>query len=275
AWDYLAQAQPLLPANHVWQIELRQSIDEVVQTLADPVKSNANGTVGKLKGRLENAQSEYIKNYMDLHIAGRLDRAQDERKHQLTIDPRWARMRALSKLNLLPTNQLDALQKKLNETLSCPGLQTSEMKTHTSCPHCGFNPVAEMNLETAENRFNTLWTDFDALCSQWIEVLLKNLATDEAVGNMKYLATLEREAVDEFLRTRLLPNKITESFLTGIENALVGLEMLAIDGTELLFKITSPGMPCTPDELETRIREYLQSQLQGKDRRKLRIQINW
>jgi hypothetical protein len=63
--------------------------------------------------------------------------------------------------------------------------------------------------------------------------------------------------------------------LNGVENTLQGLEVLVVDGAEYLLALTAPGMPCTADELERRIREFLQKQLAGKDRQKVRIQINW
>jgi hypothetical protein len=51
--------------------------------------------------------------------------------------------------------------------------------------------------------------------------------------------------------------------------------VLTIDGADYLLALTQPGMPCSADELEKRIREFLQNHLEGKDRRKIRIQINW
>jgi hypothetical protein len=56
---------------------------------------------------------------------------------------------------------------------------------------------------------------------------------------------------------------------------LQGLDVLELDGPDFLLALTSPGMPCTADELEKRITIYLQDKLKDRDRRKLRIQINW
>jgi len=106
-------------------------------------------------------------------------------------------------------------------------------------------------------------------------VVLSNLETAEAKHNLALLEPKERSAVQSFLQARQLPGSISDKLIDGIENCLQGLEVIEIDGADYLLALTAPGMPCTPDALEKRIREFLQSQLAGKDRNKLRIQINW
>jgi hypothetical protein len=108
-----------------------------------------------------------------------------------------------------------------------------------------------------------------------VGVLRSNLATDEAAHNIALLGEKERTAVQGFLQAEALPDRITASFIDGVEMTLQGLEVITIDGTDFLFALTAPGMPCTPDELENRIRIFLGDYLQGKDRQKTRIQINW
>jgi hypothetical protein len=276
SWSYLLSAQPLLPQDDDWQVDLKNACKSVITTLADPVKRSATNVSGQLRGRLENVQSSYTERYLAMHREFRLDSVQDEQKKKLTADPRWARMRALSKLNLLPTKQLQDLQDKLGALESCPNLQLSELKIHAHCPHCGFNPVTVQAIrEKASSRLECVREEFEALCKNWVDVLLENLQSEEAVHHLTLVDTEEREAVQEFLRTRQLPSPLSERFINGVDNTLQGLEVLTIDGADYLFALTAPGMPCTPDELEKRIREFLQKMLEGKDRRKLRIQINW
>ena len=113
------------------------------------------------------------------------------------------------------------------------------------------------------------------MADKWLGVLLANLATDEAAHNIALLGDKERSAVQGFLQTKSLPKKITARFIDGVEITLQGLEVMTIDGTDFLFALTAPGMPCTPDELEKRIRDFVGEYLEGKDRLKTRIQINW
>jgi len=276
SWTYLLAAQPMLPTGDDWQSELKQAREFILATLAEPVKRAVPNITSQLRGRLENIQSTYAKRYFQLHQEQRLDRSQDERKQKLTSDPRWAKMRAVSRIGLLPTRQLDEIQKKLAQVDTCFVLTPAELKTHASCPHCSFNPVAVVaDQAKASARLESSIAEFDALCQGWLDVLLTNLQTEDAAHNLALVEAGEREAVQAFLRVHKLPDPLTERFINGVENTLQGLEVLTLDGADYLLALTAPGMPCTPDELEKRIREFLQKQLEGKDRRKLRIQINW
>jgi tRNA uridine 5-carbamoylmethylation protein Kti12 len=275
-WEYLLSAQPLLPAKDEWQNELASARKYVITTLADSEKRNAPNISGQLRARLENVQTSYISRYLALHKEFRLDREQDDLKKRLSADPRWARLRALSKLSLLPSKPLQDLQDRLGAVETCPTLQPSELKIHASCPHCGFNPITVQDIkEKASARLESIQNEFETLYRSWIEVLLANLKSDEAAHNIQAIDAGERSAVEEFLHSGKLPEPLNQRFIDGIENTLQGLEVVSVDGTEYLLALTQPGMPCTADELEKRIREFLQKQIEGKDRKKIRIQINW
>jgi hypothetical protein len=273
--EYLSKTQLLLPAAHPWQKEAEASKAQVLVALRNPATRSNSGTAGQIKGRLENLQSAYAAVYQDMHRQMRLDRTQDERKRRLTADPRWARMRALSRLELLPEKALSGLQDRLLGIQSCPGLQAADLRSHSACPHCGYAPAVESGKALVTEQLEGVEQDFEDLCRQWVEVLLVNLNTPEAITNIGLLNTQERQAVNELFRTKALPEKISESLISGLQNTLQGLEKLTIDSNEFLLALTRAGMPCTPDELEARIREYLQGQLASKDRRKLRIHIEW
>lgn len=273
--EYVYQAQTVLPPNHSWQSEADRARIDTLNLLRDPQQRTSDGLTSVLKGKLENLQNSYMQAYYGLHQNARLDRGQDERKRQLTADSRWAKMRALSKLDLLPERQLEALEQSLSGIQSCSGLQLTELRAHTNCPHCGFAPAVEPSKESAHDRLEAASSQFEALCQQWLEILLTNLNVAEAQINIPMLDAKERQAVEEFITTKVLPGSITGNFLNGVQNALLGLEKVEIDANEFLLALTKAGMPCTPDELEGRIRAYLQDQLQGKDRRKVRIQIDW
>lgn len=273
--EYIYQAQTVLPPHHSWQLEASRTQIDTLELLRDPLQRTHDGISGLLKGKLENLQSSYAQAYYALHQAARLDRSQDDRKRQLTSDPRWAKMRALSKIELLPERQLAALEQTLAGIQSCAGLQLTELRAHTTCPHCGYAPAVEPEKEPAFSRLETASTDFEALCQQWTEVLLTNLNAAEARQNLPMLEPKERQVVEEFIQNKSLPTALTANLISGLQNTLLGLEKLEIDANEFLLALTKAGMPCTPDDLEARIRKYLQNLLEGKDRRKTRIQIDW
>ena len=98
--------------------------------------------------------------------------------------------------------------------------------------------------------------DFEELVGQWTNALLENLNTPEAIQNLPLLAPQEHAAVISLIQNQALPDRITESLIQGLQDALQGLEKVVIDSNEFLLALTKPGMPCTPDQLDARIRTF-------------------
>jgi len=273
-WEYLVQAKALLPEADPWQHLFDEAVDDIHTILANGEERHKAGIAGQLRGRLENLQSAYVKRYMVLHQEARLDRDQDTQKAAFTADPRWSKLRNLAKLSLLPSRELYQLQSDLDKLQACPNLQANDLKTNVACPYCGYHPAQEEG-QTRDVTLEDIQKSFERLVDKWVNVLISNLETEEAAQNIRLLGEKERNAVKAFLQEGALPDKITSSFIDGVEMTLQGLEVINIDGTDFLFALTAPGMPCTPEELEKRIREFLGEYLVGKDRQKIRIQINW
>jgi hypothetical protein len=273
--DYLVQAESLLPSEHQWQAQAVNTRREILNSLKNPAERNSTGIAKRWLGRLENLQNDYINEYFKLHQNNRLDRSLDESKRNLTADPRWVRLRALSQLQLLSERQLHALQDSLSEVKSCPTLQLVDLQTHAACPYCGFSPISEKSTIPAAKRLDDVELQFEQLSRQWITVLITNLETLEAKKNLELIGEREQNSIKQFMQTKVLPERITDSFLDGLNDTLQGLEKVVIDANEMLLALTSPGMPCTLDAFNTRLRDYLAAHLVGKDPNKIRIQIDW
>lgn len=275
ALDYLYQAQALLPSEDPWQSEALAVRSNALESLRQPDQRSQPGFAGQLRGSLDNVITAYAALYLKLHQQARLDRTMDARKSSLAADPRWARMRALSRIDLLPTRQLDAVQERLAGVKTCANLQLTELRTHSSCPHCGYSPTSEPDRTRAADLLEKLEGDFDGVCKQWIQTLLTNLATPESLENFKLLGAKEREAVTAFIQAGALPEKITESFLDGLRDTLQGLELVTVDSTHLMLALTQPGTPCTSEELFKRFQSHLAELVKGKNLQRVRIQIDW
>jgi len=273
--DYLYQAEALLPAGHPWLGQATDARLEILKALSDPDQRKSPGAIRRWIGRLENLQSAYAQVYFDLHQKNRLDRSADDRKRRLTADPRWARLRALSRLELLSERQLQQVQDAMGNVKSCPALQMTDLRNHAACPHCGFSPASETSDHPALQRLEELENQFEQLYTQWVTALLSNLETPDAQRNLQMLGERENQAVAQFIQTKTLPDKITDIFLDGLNDTLQGLEKVVIDANEMLLALTRPGMPCTLDAFEARIRDFLSEQVKNKNRSKIRIQVEW
>lgn len=275
ALDYLYQAEALLPAKHTWLGQAAEARQEILKALSNRDQRRSPGAVRHWIGRLENLQSAYAQVYFDLHQQNRLDRSADDRKRRLTADPRWARLRALSRLELLSERQLHQLQDAMGNVKSCPALQLTDLRNHAACPHCGFSPASESNSHAALQKLEMLENQFEQLYTQWVTALLSNLETPDAQKNLKMLGEREGQAVTQFIQSKTLPDKITDHFLDGLNDTLQGLEKVVIDANEMLLALTRPGMPCTLDAFEARLRDFLSEQVKNKNRSKIRIQVEW
>jgi len=274
-WDYLKDAREHLPAEHPWRESFDKAQDHIVEVLSDREKRQSANAGQQLRASLDNLKAEYIDYYFDLHQKARLDREQDQLKSQIAADLRWGKLRALSKINLLPKSELSSLQARLTEMRSCSNFRKEDLRQNCCCPYCDFSPAREIVANHYGDELEEIPIELQEIESRWVATLVENLTASPAQQNLKLIDSKERAAVQEFLQAKKLPKSITDKFIDGIDNTLRGLEVLEIDGADYLLAITKPGMPCTADELEKRIRDFLQDQLKGKDRQKIRIKINW
>ena len=272
--DYIYQAQVNLPDNDDWNQESERVRREQIEALRDSAQRNQSALLGRLKGGLSNLQDSYIPAYLKLHQKARLDTTQDARKKRLTSDAKWAQLRFLAQIEFLPGRQLSELEFRLSGIRSCPGLTNADLRTHAACPHCGYVPRSEQT-DSAVGKLEEVETRFTEIYSQWTEALLTNLNSPTSQENLPLLGAKEREAVHEFLKAEKLPDKTTGSFLNGLRDTLQGLEKVTVDGTDFLLALTRPGMPCTPEDLQARFRDYIAEHTKGKDPNKVRIQIDW
>ena len=136
-----------------------------------------------------------------------MDRDQDTQKAAFTADPRWSKLRNLTKLSLLPSQELYQLQKDLDKLQACPNLQSKRsQKPMSACPYCGFNPAQEEG-QTRDVSLEDVQNSFERLVDKWVNVLISNLETEEAAHNISLLGEKERNAVKAFLQEESLPDK--------------------------------------------------------------------
>jgi len=274
--DYIYQAEVSLPSDHPWQAEAAQVRSTQLEALKNPAQRTSPNLRALLNGGLANLRTSYAQAYIELHNRARLNSTQDGRKKRMVSDKRWAQLNGLAALDFFFTvGDLLKLEGMVNKIGSCPGVGAADLKNHTLCALCNFSPrdrgqeiSALARLEEAEARFETLY-------AQWLAALRSDLSTPDAQETIKLLADKERELIETFVRTGELPERISERFIAAVRDALRGLEKVSLDGPDLLRALTQPGMPCTPAEFESRFRNFLAEQTQGKDPHKVRIQVDW
>ncbi|MDL1944581.1 ATP-binding protein [Chloroflexi bacterium CFX2] len=274
--NYVARAELRLPAGHPWQTESSRLKQEQIGWLRDPKVRSDPSLYSRLNGGLGNLRAAYMEAYLQFHQAARLDRAGDERKRSLTQDARWRQLLALQDVSILPESEFRRLQQTFNDSLrACPVLTKDDLREHTECPHCGFDPRAEHSGKPVHETLETVFQELERLHTSWVTRLREELQKPEVTKDVSLLKPPYREQIQSFIRDGKLPASVSQNFVQSVNDALQGLEKVVLNGTEFLLALTQAGMPCTVEELYQRLDALLQKQLGDKKRDKIRIEIDW
>ncbi|MEI7845475.1 MAG: DUF6079 family protein [Chloroflexota bacterium] len=273
--EYIYQAEVNLPGDDAWLGVADQARAEQLAVLKDPAQRGTPNVVARLKGCLSNLQDAYARRYLELHTSARLDSIQDTQKKRLTGDVHWAQLRALSALEFLQRSDLQKLEDRLGALRSCPSLTINDLRQHTTCPACGYLPRTAGADGSAFAQLQKVTEDFDYLYNQWVNALISSLKSESSQKNLPMLREQEREYVTTFIGTGQLPDRMNDRMVGALRDTLHGLEIIDVDGTDLLLALTRPGMPCTPEDFDARYRSFMAKHLQGKDPAKARIRVEW
>ncbi len=79
-------------------------------------------------------------------------------------------------------------------------------------------------------------------------------------------------AIDKFIESGFLPTPLDQQFIDNVNAILSGLESLEIHMDKLQNVMTSWG-PCKPEDFKNKLIQWIDNQLSGKDKSKVRIVI--
>ena len=83
----------------------------------------------------------------------------------------------------------------------------------------------------------------------------------------------QKKAVNAFLKAKVLPEKISNDLVQGMQTALSGLIAIPVRPDELLDALSGGGAPCTVEQLRTRFDDFLQKITRGKEQAKVRLVV--
>ena len=114
----------------------------------------------------------------------------------------------------------------------------------------------------------------DSLLENWTKTLLDNLDDPTAKKSIKLLPAEQKEAVNAFVKSRSLPDKISNDLVQGMQQALSGLIAISVKFADLLDALSDGGAPCTVEQIQTRFEEFVQKITRGKEPAKVRLVID-
>ncbi len=269
--SYLSQAEMVLPAEHPWVKQAETARKALQEKLSQDRTAEHAAEYRQTLGQLK---KDYITAYIASHSKARLGVAEDKTRNALRRDDRLLALRVLAGVSLMPTSQLTAFEESLNGLKSCSSLDEPTLMTAAVCPHCQFRPSAEqLELIPAANRLHKLDDDLDQLVANWQQTLLENLEDPFTQESLGLLPAASKKLIDAFLASRKLPEPLTQEFANAVQEALSGLEKIAVKNEEIKQALLQGGSPATPDDLRKRFDTFMNERCKGKDATKLRFVI--
>ena len=107
--------------------------------------------------------------------------------------------------------------------------------------------------------------------ANWTKTLLDDLADPTTQENLALLTAERRKQVELFVRSRRLPDRLSQSFIQALQEALSGLVRVVIKADDLRAALLADGTQVTPAELTKRFEAFLSQLTRGKDKSKVRI----
>lgn len=270
--SYLTTAAAVMPAkDEDWVIRMNQARDEVLGDLTDSAKRSKSGFRHETAKRLAGLKDAYTKIYLVLHSRARLGASDDKKKGALTHDTRLETLKALSTVELMPTQQLTELQNRLGSLKSCFSLIDQDLGANPICPHCEFKPGVEPTMAPASGALSAIDDDLDNMLEKWTQTLLTNLKDPTTQENLKLLPKSARVDIDSFLQEQELTSEPDAAFIKALKDVLSGLVRVVVKTDNLGRILSDGGVPSTPEDMKKRLEDYLNQLTRGKEPDKVRI----
>lgn len=276
--SYLSEAGVVLPEEYpqpanAWVKRANAARDELLNELRLLAQGEGTFELVGWRRRLDGLRREYIQFYSELHAAHVLGPADDERRSHLLRDPRTEQLKTLRQVDILHGQELDRWSKSLQDLPACREFHAGMLEDSPTC-RCGFRPQARGSA-TAAQRLTTLEEQLDLVLNQWHTALCQNLQSDTARQSVDAMTAAERRPIEVYLAlTDPASAALPVGIVKAINQALRGLQTVALQSAALLGALQAGGLPCTVEELRQRFDGYVRQLMSGHDSRNTRLTID-
>ena len=268
---YLSTATAVLPPQDPWREQMESTRSNLAGETARPgVPRQARIPSGHQPG-MQKSKDDYKTAYLTLHKKARLGINEDSKKKALLKDARLESLKKLAGVSLLSHSTLTDLQSRLAKVLTCFTLVKDDLDSSAICPHCNFRPQEESLGASGVAVLDQIDRQLDALMENWTKTLLDNLDDPTARKSTNLLPDAQKQAINAFLKSKKLPEKISNDLVQGMQTALSGLTAISVKTAELLDALSDGGTPCTVEQIHDRFGEFVQKITRGKEPAKVRL----
>ena len=273
--DYLSTAEAVLPTDHPWRQKVKNIRDDLVAKVTNSSQRADRSFRQELTQTLGQLKTAYQDAYLELHRKAHLGAKDDDRKTALTKDPRLTQLQDLDAVEIMPHQQLRSFQDTLFGLKTCYALSRRDLDANPVCPHTGYRPVeSPAESISASQVLASLDDRLDDLLNDWTQTLLTNLDDPTVRANIDLISDQTgKNDLAAFMASRELPDPVSPALVQAFQEALTGLERVAVTDKELRAALTEGGLPCTLDEIQNRFSAYLTRLAKGKDTDKVRVVV--
>ena len=269
---YLSTAEAVLPGDHPWLVEVQQAKADLLTKVTSPSYRADSSFQRGLAQTLGQLKTSYQDAYLELHKRAHLGAKDDEKKAALTTDPRLKQLQKLDAVEIMPHQQLKSFQDTLFGLKTCFALSRQDLDQNPVCPHTGFRPVeSPTGALSASEILAGLDDRLDTLVGDWTSTLLANL-DDPTVGtNIELISDpAGKDELQAFMDARELPEPVSAAFVKALQEALTGLEKVAVTHADLRGALVEGGIPCTVEELKSRFDSYVAGLTKGQEHKQIK-----
>ena len=269
--NWLSTAENLLPTEHPWQTGFGKIKEDVLKQVHDIKADEIKALTGKISYELQKLKKDYIDLYVKLHSKHRLNKQDDRKKAELSNDLRIRNLLKLGEIDIMPKQQVNDILDKLASLKTCFNLTEQNLQADPICPHCRFNPAVESGTSSASHILSQIDQMLDTTIASWTEMLIQNLKDEHTQESISLLSEKDKALLEEFFRSKELPDKVDDNFVRILKEVLAGLTKVTINLDEIRRVISKAGGSITPAELKRVLDNYIDSLTLGKNPQRVRI----
>jgi len=234
-----------------------------------------DGTTGsdaaqKVAAVLEKIKAKYIDIYYEEHKKKRLGIEDAKRRGKVQESVALSNLRKLRTIDILSSAKLTEIEQDLASLKICYDLTPAELKTSPVCPHCRFN--LDDKAKNVSGQIDALEDRIEALVTEWTKMLLDTISDPLVLSQKEYLSAQQAAAIDNFVDTGVLPQRVDDFFVKSIQALLKNYEPVVIEVEDLVHKLEELP-PMDEASFKAKISDIIGVYTKGKDASTLRIVV--
>lgn len=224
----------------------------------------------KVAAVLEKIKAKYIDIYYEEHKKKRLGIEDAKRRGKVQESVALNNLRKLRTIDILSSAKLTEIEQDLASLKICYDLTPAELKTSPVCPHCRFS--LDDKAKNVNGQIDALEDRIEALVTEWTKMLLDTISDPLVLSQKEYLSAQQAAAIDSFVDTGALPQRVDDFFVKSIQALLKNYEPVVIEVEELVHKLEELP-PMDEASFKAKISDIIGAYTKGKDAATLRIVV--